>query len=434
VHQRLGQASMRRINFQPGRRLSRRGFCTGAAGCAALLLADHCSQAAPMPAAPPATPTRPDVTAIDHDRIIAAANRWLEQKPVTVTSLPCTRTPGTPHEYYSEAEADAEATAPAKASAHPPFTSHRDAVFAFGLAVPALTAAYRMTGEERYAEHAVAWLHAWLVDVDTRMTPAMEHGQTLTVSGASSGQAEGILETLPLVEVAVAIPFLVSSAALTDTDRKAMYGWFAAYLDWLTRPEDSGPRLAALARDRKDHHATSWLLQASAYATLAAAQSDVARAEDSMLAELRRRYKRITLRAQMHADGTFPQELVSATPYRDSLFNLDMMAGICHLLSTRFDSVWDYSLEDGPGMRSAIAYHFPFIEDRSLWPYKADAQHFKELPGRRASLLFSARAYERPEYAAAWKTLLPDPSSPEVLRTMPIHQPLLWISQPARAL
>jgi hypothetical protein len=110
------------------------------------------------------------------------------------------------------------------------------------------------------------------------------------------------------------------------------------------------------------------------------------------------------------------------------------MAGVCHLLSTRFDSVWDYSLEDGPGMRSAIAFHFPFIADRSLWPFEADVKHFKELPGRRASLLFAARAYERPEYAAVWKTLPPDPASLEVLRTLPIHHPLLWVRQPARGL
>ena len=59
--------------------------------------------------------------------------------------------------------------------------------------------------------------------------------------------------------------------------------------------------------------------------------------------------------------------------------------------------------------------------------------HFTELPGRRASLLFTARAYQRPEYAALWKTLPPDPPSADVLRTLPIHQPLLWVRQPTAA-
>jgi hypothetical protein len=430
---------MEEIKSRLTRSLSRRDFCAGAAG-STLLLAHLRMHGTPMPPAPAATPTRPDVAAIDHDRILAAAERWLAKKPVTVTSLPCPRSPGTAHDYYSEAtdaSLDIGAGEAEKPSAQVvAFTAHRDALFDFGLAVPALAGAYLLTGEERYASHSVEWLNAWQVDPASRMTPAIEYGQTTagSASGHSAGRMEGILEALPLVEVALAVPFLASSTAMTEEKRKAADEWFAAYLEWLTKSEDSGPRLAALARDRKDHHGTSWLLQASACATLAAAQGDVAKAEDSMLTQLRHRYKTVTLRAQIKEDGTFPQELVSATPYRDSLFNLDLMAGVCHLLSTRFDSVWDYSLEDGPGMRSAIAYYFPFIAERSLWPYKADAQHFKELPGRRTSLLLAAHAYARPEYAALWKTLPPDPASPEILRTMPIHQPLLWVREPARPL
>ena len=31
---------------------------------------------------------------------------------------------------------------------------------------------------------------------------------------------------------------------------------------------------------------------------------------------------------------------------------------------------------------------------------------------------------------ALWKTLPPDPAEPVILRTLPIHQPLLWVRQP----
>jgi len=149
--------------------------------------------------------------------------------------------------------------------------------------------------------------------------------------------------------------------------------------------------------------------------------------------DLRHRFRTVTLRAQITAEGKFPRELSSEMPFRDSLFNLDMLAAICNLLSTRFESVWDYELEDGPGVRGAIAYHFPYIARRSSWPFRADISHFNELPGRRASLLFAARAYQRPEYAALWKTLSPvGPFAPEVLRTIPIQHPLLWVRQPPR--
>ena len=107
-----------------------------------------------------------------------------------------------------------------------------------------------------------------------------------------------------------------------------------------------------------------------------------------------------------------------------------MFAGVCLLLSTRFESVWDYELQDGPGMRTVIARLFPYILDRGKWPYRADAFHFNNLPIRPPALLFAARAYDRPEYAALWQTLNPDPTIPELQRTFPIRQPLLWVTRP----
>lgn len=438
---------------------TRRDFC--AVATAALLAPTGLLRAAgqQVQPSPPATPTRPDVAAIDHDRILSAATRYLTQGPTPLTSLQCAHSPGTVHDYYSEAAPEIDTSAPPPASAKaapPPFTAHRDALFDLGLAVPALAAAHLLTGEQRYAEHAAGHLRAWFVAAATRMAPSLNYGSVVVkpappaddnpkftvqtnpsfatppATAPGGGRFDGILETLPLVEIAQAIPFLAASGAFSDTDLKALRSWFLAYLHWLIDPQDSGPRLAALARDRKDHHGTSWLLQASAYASLTASGGDAPKSEDSLLAELRHRYKTVTLRAQISADGTFPHELGSENPYRDSLFTLDMLAGVCMLLSNRFESVWDYSLEDGPGMRSAIAYHFPYIADRSTWPFRSDRTHFTELPGRRASLLFSARAYQRPEYAALWKILPPDPPAPDVLRTLPIHQPLLWVRQPPR--
>jgi hypothetical protein len=444
----------------PNRAISRRKFCGSAAsGWGALLLArggltGAASLAAQVPVASTANAIRPDVAAIDHDRIIAAAQRYLTLATTPITSLRCERSPGTPRDYYSEwnvpPDTDISDAAVKTKAAPPPFTGHRDAVFTLGLAVPALAAAHLLTGEDRYTEHAVRWLRTWFTDPDTRMTPSMDYGQMTPNSSNESftvqtkpsfgptpatlagGRFEGILETLPLVEVALAIPFLADSPSLTDADRAALNAWFSAYLRWLTEPQDSGPRLGALARDQKNHHGSSWLLQVAAYSLLTAPETTAPKAEGQAFVELRHRFRTVTLRAQINADGSFPHELPSATPYRDSLFNLDMLAGVCHLLTTRFDSVWDYELEDGPGMRSAIAYHFPFIANRGLWPFRADATHFDQLPGRRASLLFTARAYQRPEYATLWTKLPPDPAAPDVLRTLPIHQPLLWVSQPPR--
>ena len=101
--------------------------------------------------------------------------------------------------------------------------------------------------------------------------------------------------------------------------------WFADYFDWLNTS-----RLAGLARDTKSHLGSSWLLQAAAIAHLTEAVND------TPIAALRHQFKSSTIRAQILADGTFPHELTTPNPYRNTLFNLDMFGGICVLLYRPF--------------------------------------------------------------------------------------------------
>lgn len=417
---------------------TRRAFCSGVAG---LAIASRVCPLSPLFAQQPSrfNALHPDVATIDHDRILAAANRAIEQPPPALTSIPAPDSPGNPHEFYSEAAPDDDAAA----AQHAPFTAHSDALLSLGLGVPALAAAQLISGERRYSDAAAASLRTWFVAPETRMQPSMNYGQ-VRISSASAapslqpgsstapkssrqGTLQGILETLPLVEVLQAIAFL-APGSLTSADLAGIRDWFSAYVKWLTEEEESGPRLQALARDSKDHNATSWLLQVAAYMLFTLPESTEPSAEAAPVDDLRHRYRSVLLRAEVSSDGFFPQEVSSANPYRNSLFNLDMMACLCLLLSTRFESLWEYQLQDGPGMRAAIAYHYPYIATPARWPYRADSRYFSQLPSRRASLLFCARPYQRPEYIALWRSLEPDPPSHDILRTIPVHQPLLWVT------
>lgn len=403
--------------------ITRRTFCTQAAGVVTtgVLL--------PRPLAAQQSTARPDVATIDHDRILTAARNYLTKTPTPLTTLPYKRSPGIPRDFYSEAEdywpdpAKPGGTyLQRKGTANPDaFTAHRDALLDMSIWVAALAAAYLLTKEERYAEAAMKHLHAWFVDPATSMTPSLMYAAV--VLPAKAGQFEGVVETVHLAEVAQAIPFLARAEAFTQNDLNGITKWFGAYFDWL-----NSSQLAGLARDQKDHHGSSWLLQSTAFMRLRLAL--LPNTDDTPLGELRHRYKSVTIRAQINANGIFPHELTTQNPYRLSLFNLDMLAAICQLLYTPFDSVWEYDLQDGPGMRAAIARHVPFIKNKGAWPYPADATHFDDLPLRQPSLLFCARAYTRPEYADLWKTLPPDTSIPELQRTFPIRQPLLWVTRP----
>jgi Alginate lyase len=372
-----------------------------------------------------AATSHPDVAAIDHDRILQSASTYLTQNPNPLTASPCPRSPGASQDFYSEA-ADywpdpANPAGPYVVRPGPPnpdaFTAHRDALLNFGMTVPALTAAFVLTKDQRYAQQAVKHLRAWFLDPLTRMTPSLQYGQTILP--AKTGRPEGLVEAVHLAEVVQCLPFLTTSDALSEADFTGIKKWLADYFTWLNTS-----RLANLARDSKSHHGTSWLLQAASIAHLTQV------ADDAPLTALRHQYKSSTIRAQIVADGTFPHELTTPNPYRNTLFNLDMMAGVCLLVSTRFESVWDVELQDGPGFRTVMARLYPFILNRGTWPYRADAKYFANLPIRPPSLLFAARAYDRPEYATLWKTLNPDPTVPELQHTFPIRQPLLWVTRP----
>jgi hypothetical protein len=346
------------------------------------------------------------------------------------------RSPGGPHDFYSEPEdyfPDPAAAggpwlqkrpSPANPMVANPdsFTAHRDAVYTLGKTVAALTAAFTLTRETRYAVRTAEHLRAWFVTPATRVNPSLQFGQH--IPNANALRFEGVLETLPLAETARAIRFLPGTGALADEERKAILAWFAEYAQWLN---DS--RIGGLARDQKDHHGSSWLFQCAAFAD---ANVIGFTSDDATLAQLRHRFRTVTLRAELNAYGFFQHDVDTQFPYRNSLLNLDLLAGVCELLSTRFDNVWEYELQDGPGMRAAIAYHFPFLLNRSAWPYPADLSHFKDLPSRRISLLLAGRAYNRPEYVDLWKSLKPlqDDAAPELLRSVPITQPLLWASHP----
>ncbi|HMF01748.1 MAG TPA: alginate lyase family protein, partial [Terriglobia bacterium] len=130
---------------------------------------------------------------------------------------------------------------------------------------------------------------------------------------------------------------------------------------------------------------------------------------------------------QVAADGSFPEELRRTKPYGYSLFNLDAMATICQILSTRQDNLWTFQLPDGRGMRKALDFMVPYIQNKSSWPHPADVMYANEWPMRHCTLFFAGLAYARQDLLDLWKKLPADSAVDEVIRNFFIRQPVLWI-------
>jgi hypothetical protein len=356
-----------------------------------------------------------DLAAIERPRVIPAAERYLSAKPITITSSSSPRSPGGKHDFFSEGDywwpdpknpdgpyirRDGE-TNPAN------FVEHRRAMVRLSLIVPALAAAYKLTHQPKYAAHAALHLRAWLLSDATRMNPNLQYAQA--IHGVSTGRGTGIIDTLHLMEVARA----AGELDLAPADRKGVVDWFAAYLDWM-RTSKNGIE----ERDAKNNHGTCWVAQAAAFAQLTGNRE--------VTEWCRTRYKTVLVPSQEAGDGSFPQELARTKPYGYSIFNLDVMSILVQTLSTSRDDLWKWQLPDGRGIAKAVAWMYPYLEDKKKWIKPPDVMYFDRWPVRQPSLLFAGLALDRPGYLALWKRLKDDPTEEEVLRNWPVRQPLLW--------
>lgn len=367
------------------------------------------------------------VARTDRARIIAAAARYLKLRPHTITSFPSSRSPGGLHDYFSQADyfwpnpkdpggkyinRDGQSN-PAN------FNDHRKAMIALSVQMPALTAAWLLTGDRRYGQLAGDHLRAWFIDPNTRMNPNLEYSQG--VHGVSTGRSYGIIDTLHLVEVARAAS-IIDSTVLTTTEQQTLQDWFGAYLHWMKTSEKG-----IAERNTINNHAICWALQASEFARLIDDQDT--------REEVRTQYETLFVPDQMAINGSFPRELTRTKPYSYSIFNFDMLATLCQSLEGNGSNLYAFALPDGRGICKAAAFLHPYLQNKATWPYKQDIEHFDALPVRSPGLLFTGLACHHRDYLKLWTQLNPDPTDPEIIRNFPIRQPLLWVvpsSEPKR--
>jgi hypothetical protein len=341
----------------------------------------------------------------------------LNRAPRTITAFRAARSAGGVHDFFSEGDYwwpdPANPSGPyirRDGESNPAnFVEHRRAMVRLSIEVPALTAAWRLTKEGRYAEHARRHLRAWFVDPETRMNPSLIYAQA--IHGVSTGRGTGIIDTIHLVEVARAIEILRSGGAMPDGEFGTVRQWFRDYTAWLTTSKNGVEE-----RDARNNHATCWVMQVASFASLTG--------DAAQLEMCRRRFKEVLVPQQMAADGSFPLEIERTKPYGYSLFNLDAMATTCEILG---GDAWTFELPDGRGMRRAVAFMAPFIRNRGAWPHGKDVQYFDEWPMRHPSLLFAGVAFHRTDYLELWQTLKADSDVDEVVRNFFIRQPVLWV-------
>ncbi|WP_426329559.1 alginate lyase family protein [Pedobacter sp. R-06] len=353
-------------------------------------------------------------------QILSQAKWAMEQEPITITASSSPRSAGGKHDFFSEADyfwpdpknPDGPYINRDGLTNPDNFVEHRKAMIRFSKIIGALASAYKITGNESYVNHAVKHFQAWFINPETLMNPNLLFAQA--VKGRFTGRNYGIIDTIHLMEVAQGALVMEDAKAFDKSVSSGIKKWFTSYTLWLNT---SKPGIQE--KTVKNNHATCWAMQVASFAKLCK--------DEPTLDSLRIRYKTILLPNQMDIDGSFPLEMARTKPYGYSIFNLDAMVMLCQILSIPNDDLWNFKTADGKSIRKGLDYLYPFIAEKNKWPLKADVMYWENWPVAQPFLIFGAVQFNQHEWYSNWEKLDHAPQVEEVVRNLPIRNPLIWL-------
>lgn len=358
----------------------------------------------------------------EHDRIIALAESTLLKEPINIGDKPTPLCKGEANDYFSQGDywwpdPDKKDNLPwirRDGESNPNnFDDHRIILRRMRKIVCAQASAFKITSDEKYATQAVRILKAWFLTPSTRMKPALNYSQVVLGLNNDGGRSVGIIDTLHLIELPLAIEALKSSKAMNNEILSGLKNWFNDYLGFMVNSE-----LGIEERVHNNNHGVAWHVQATLYAKLAG--------RDDILDLCRKRFKEDFLVNQMAEDGSFPEELARTKPFNYSLFVMDLMSILAYELSTEDEDLFQYKTESGKSLQDGVNFIYPVTKDKTLWTYKKDVEHFESYPTRQIYLLLTALNQNNSELLETWMSFDPDPTDIEVRRNLPMRQPILW--------
>ncbi|WP_312501667.1 alginate lyase family protein [Lacrimispora sp.] len=353
-------------------------------------------------------------------RILQKAEFALTAPIPHITDAVCPRSPGTIHDYCSNGDywwpdpdsADGLPYIRRDGESNPGnFNKHRMILRRMRTCAVNLAYAYVMTREERFAQRSVLILKEFFLDEATNMNPNLSYAQA--IPGICTGRGIGIIDTIHLADIPFVIQALCGSPAMTDFIYQGLKKWFSRYLGWMLTDENGIEEM-----NTDNNHSVCFFMQAAVFSLFT---------DNEVIAGFCREHFKNVLLKQMNTDGSFPRELARTKPYNYSIFIVDNLVTICHVLSTPEDVLWNYEDSEGRSIRKAIDFLFPYVIDKSRWPYSQDIAHFDAFPARASFLLFAGCRMGIPELIRLYESLPFESEDEEARRNAAIRQPLLWM-------
>jgi hypothetical protein len=217
-----------------------------------------------------------------------------------------------------------------------------------------LSLAYYLTGDERYAQHAVNQLRTWFLDPATRMNPNFKYAQL--IPGRDTVRGTGIIESRRFTRIVDSVALLAGCACWSSDDQQALKTWFHDLETWL-RTSPNG----LLESRTTNNHGVWYDVQVLDFA-LFAGDTDAARQTATAAGD-----RRVT--PQIAPDGSMPRELARTRSLHYSNFNLQAFAELATLSEQVNIDLWHFQTPDGATMQNAANFLIPYLNGTQTWPY-----------------------------------------------------------------
>jgi Alginate lyase len=298
------------------------------------------------------------------NRLLAEADKRLEQKPASVMDKIHLPPSGDKHDYISQApyfwrdtnspggkyinrdgqrNPEAERNSDAGNFANVCYDAHT------------LALAYYLSGDEKYAAKAAEFIRVWFLNPATRMNPNLKYGQG--IPGGVEGRPAGLISARCLADLVDAIGLLAGSKNWTANDQQQMSAWAGDYFLWLTTSKIGLGEDAA-----SNNHGTFYDVQAVSLALLI---DNTNFAREKLLAARENRIAK-----QIEPDGKMPRELTRTLSFHYSLFNLSAAMQLADLGRNAGVDLWHYRTSDGRSILKAAEYLAQFADPDRTWPYQ----------------------------------------------------------------
>ena len=241
--------------------------------------------------------------------------------------------------------------------------------------------AFYITGDEKYAAKAAAFLQTWFIDTATKMNPNLQYAQF--IKGVNNGRGAGLIDVRGFADVVNSIGMLKGSKAWTKEDNEQLKVWVKTYLDWMLESKNGKAEHKA-----KNNHGIWYDQQIVAFYLYL---NDTAAARKYLNTTLTR------IPQQIEPDGRMPAELARTAALSYNTFCLEAWFRTASFADNAGVDIWNYSTTDGRSLRKALDWLLPYALGDKKWEYKQIHNYSKS--NLYYLLLQAASHYNNPAYS-----------------------------------